>query len=214
MSFPSLKFVFLLLLYHSLICDDFNENFWNLQERLIQLRGTSRIFIRIFGSHSSPGTRFFAGKTWFWHCSNYETRDSGPPRARNLTFNSWIDRFQREKHLGIFLEFFFHTLSKNGFRKKEKKNTIQASKNVPKFVDSALQERQVRRKKTRPVNISEKYIWDFFHNSPFISRSRNDIQNIMKNVIMILFFIRIVRIQKISVFCHFVYTHMGWCRDE
>jgi len=38
-------------------------------------------------------------------------------------------------------------------------------KNVPKFVDSALQEGQVRRKMTQPVNISEKYIWDSFQNS-------------------------------------------------
>jgi len=35
---------------------------------------------------------------------------------------------------------------------------IQTLKNVPKFVDSALQKGQVRQKMTRPVNIPEKNI--------------------------------------------------------
>jgi len=93
--------------YFCLIFPFFNENFWILQERLIQLRGASGIFFRIFGSHPSSGTRFFAGETWFiWHCSNYETRNSGPPRTRNLTFNSPIDRSQWEK----YVKFFFRIL--------------------------------------------------------------------------------------------------------
>ena len=119
---------------------------------------------------------------------------------------------QWEEHLRIFFGIFPSYPLETTLERK--KNAIQAFKNVPKFVDLALQEGQVWRKMTRPVNISEKYIWDFFQNSPFISRSRNDIQNIMKNVISILHWdcknSKIFRF----FFHHFVYTHMGWCRDK
>ena len=117
----------------------------------------------------------------------HKKRNFWPPNARNLTLNNLIDRSQLKKHLGIFLEFLLHTLSRNDTRFKPSKMFLNLWIRLSR-------RRQVRRKMTRLVNISEKYIWDFFQNSPFISRSRNEIQNIMK--IMILFFIGIVRIQK------------------
>jgi len=55
--------------------------------------GLLEFFFRIFGSHPSPGTRFSAEKTWFWHCSNYETRNSGPPKAL------YRAAFQLKRHL-------------------------------------------------------------------------------------------------------------------
>jgi len=64
-SFPPLQFGILAILSYFLICDDFNENFQNLQDQLIQPRGTFGIFFRIFRLHLSPGTRFFAGKGGF-----------------------------------------------------------------------------------------------------------------------------------------------------
>ena len=65
-----------------------------------------------------------------------------------------------------------------------------------------------------------RYFWEihlgFFQNSPFISRSRNDIQIIMKNVILILFFIGIVRIQKYFGFLSLrLYTYgLVWRRID
>jgi len=115
-SFSPLKFGILTIFVLFFICNDFNENFWNLQDRLIQLRGTSRIFSEFFVHIPSPGTRFFARKTWFWHFWSYKSRDSGPPRAQNWNFNNLIDKSSWEEHL------FFHSLLQERFLKLEKRD--------------------------------------------------------------------------------------------
>jgi len=100
----------------------------------------------------------------------------------------------RETRGNFFWNFSFILSPETTFERK--KNAIQAFKNVPKFVDSALQEGQVRRKMTRPVNISEKYSWDFFQNPPFIIPLQKRHSKYYGKCIMILFFVGIVRIQK------------------
>ena len=87
-SFPSLKFGILACF----VLWWFQWKFLKLTDRLIQQRGTFGICFRIFRSQLSPETRFFAGKTWFRHFWSYESRDSGPARARNSNFNNLIDR--------------------------------------------------------------------------------------------------------------------------
>ena len=55
-----------------------------------------------------------------------ETRDSGPPRARNLTFNSSIYRSQWKKHVEFFSEFFLHTfLQKRRLRFEKRDLSVQ-----------------------------------------------------------------------------------------
>jgi len=115
-SFPPLKFGILATFFsYFLICNDFNENFWNSQDLLIQLRGTFGISFRIFRSHLFPGTRFFSGKTWFWQFWSYKSRDSGPRRTRNSNFNNSIDRSKWEEHLEFFQNFPSIPFSRNDF---------------------------------------------------------------------------------------------------
>ena len=113
---------FFLFLCYFLICDDFNENFRNLQDRLIQLTGTFGIFFRIFCSHLSRGTRFFAGKMWSWQFWRYEPRDSGPPRAQNSNFNNSFDRSKWEEHFEFFPKSLFHSLLQKKFLKFRKRD--------------------------------------------------------------------------------------------
>ena len=83
-------------LSYFLICDASNENFWNLQDQLIQLRGTFEIFFRIFVLTVLQERGFLLEKRGFDTFQVLEPRDSGPPRARNSNFNDSIDRSKWE----------------------------------------------------------------------------------------------------------------------
>jgi len=96
-------------LRYSFICDDFNEKFWNLQDRWMLPRG-KYVFFQNFSSLPFPRKTFYAGKPSFWDFQNCGTRRLVTPRKRNPRSNSPIDRSYWEEHLEFLSAFFVHTI--------------------------------------------------------------------------------------------------------
>ena len=114
---------FLLLRSYFLIRHTFNGYFWSLQNRQLLLWGTAGNFRRIFCRFTSPKIILKFGKTWFKKLFNSMKRDLETSAWQNLTKNSLIEKFCREKFQELKKKNFGPSLTQKNFDLKTSQNT-------------------------------------------------------------------------------------------